>query len=132
MVAKSDLTQTEANARLSFKKIDEAASITKAALKYGTIIVCVYYAFRSIAVLAGKQTLASIGLSILGNVTVSNGIYIVLTGGSIVYGLGQRQLRRRSIKRLTEQGIKLEQRFDPKRTSSGLTKWGTTKPEDKT
>lgn len=120
------------DARLSYKKIDAVVTITKTIVQYSFLAFCVYYIYRSIAVLAGKATFASLGLSVLGNIQVSDGIYIVLTGGSIIYGLGQRELRRRNIKRLTERPIEMEKRLDPNRSSSGLTTRGTTRPEDKT
>lgn len=87
--------RTELEYRLSFKKIDASASVVKAILKYGTIIARTYIAYLAIAALAGKTTFASMGLSILGN--VKDGIYIVLTVGGIIYGVGQGQLRRRNI-----------------------------------
>lgn len=123
--------RTELENRISFKRIDAGVSVVKAFLKYSTIIICVYFAYLAIAALAGRTTFASIGLSILGNVNVKDSIYIVLTVGGIIYGVGQRQLRRRNIERLTKQTMELEKRLDPKRTSSGLTKRGTTRPEDK-
>ena len=123
--------QTELELRLSFKRIDAIVSVVKALLKYGATVACVYLAYLAVAALAGKGTFASLGLSILGNVTVKDSIYVVLTVGGIIYGLGQRQLRRHNIERLTKRPIELEKRFDPKRASSELTRRGTTRPEDR-
>lgn len=128
----ADDKQQELAYKLRFKKIDATVTICKAFAKYACIFGSVYFIYRSVAVLAGKQTFASVGLSVLGNVKVSEGIYIVLTAGSIIYGVGQRQLRRRNIERLTKHSIALEKQLDPKRTTSGLTKRGTTRPEDQT
>jgi hypothetical protein len=90
-----------------------------------------FFVYKSVVALAGKETLASLGMSVFGNVKVSDGILYVLTGSGLVYGLGQRSLRRRTIKRLTPRSIDLERKLDPGRTSSGLTSKGTTRPEDK-
>lgn len=124
--------QSELAYKLRFKKIDATVTICKAIAKYACILGSVYFVYRSVAALAGKQTFASVGLSILGNIKVSEGIYIVLTSGGIIFGVGQMQLRRRNIERLTKHSIALEKQLDPKRTSSGLTKRGTTRPEDQT
>jgi len=123
--------KAELDFRLKFKKIDAVVSTTKTVIQYSALVICVFWAYRSIEALAGKTTLASIGLSILGNFTISEGILVFLTGGSIIYGLGERELRRRNIRRLTLRSRELEERLDPKRTSSGLTSRGTTRPEDK-
>ena len=125
-------TKAELDYRLSFKKIDAVVTIARAAIKYGALVACAGFLYRSIAVLSGKATLATIGLNILGNLTIQESISIVLTVGSIIYGVGQRQMRRKNIARLTERTIELEKRLDPRRTSSGLTNRGTTRPEDKT
>lgn len=124
--------KSEAEIRLSFHRVDAIVSVAKTLIKYAALVACTFFVYKSVAALAGKETLASIGLNILGNVKVSDGVLYVLTGGSIAYGLGERSLRRRNIKRLTPRSIELEKRLDPNRTSSGLTTKGTTRPEDKT
>lgn len=50
---------------------------------------------------------------------------------SMLYGLFERELRRRKTKYLQDRIIKLEERLDPNRESSGLTPRGETRPEDK-
>jgi len=84
--------------------------------------------------LAGKETLASIGLSLLADVKTSKGaatLICALFGASgSMYGLRQRKLRRDDIQSRSGQISKLEQAFDKKRASSGLTRRGTTRKED--
>lgn len=128
-------TRTEADHRLSYKRIDAVVTITKTICMYGWPIACMYFVYKIALVLAGKTTLASFAMSVavaaLGNDRVVKVVWIVVTGGSIAYGVGQRRLRRREIKRHTERPRQLETLIDPRRTSSGLTSEGTTRPEDR-
>jgi hypothetical protein len=110
--------------------VNAIVSVVQSLFKYAAVVACAYFAYRAVAVLAGKQTLASVGLRVLGNVQVSQGVCAVLTGGSILYGVGQRQLRHRAVKRLGK-GLSLaEKMIDKGRSSSGLTDTGTTPGED--
>src|SRR5258706_5912104 len=112
--------KSEMDLRLEFKKIDAFVALVKTIVQCGAVVWCMFYGYRIVAVLAGKETFATLGVSILGDVKVSDGIYIVLSGGSLVYGIGQRSLRRRNIERLTPHSVELEKRIDPNRTSSTL------------
>jgi hypothetical protein len=124
--------KSEIDHRLAFKRIDAFVTVSKTLIQWVGLVTCMFFVYRCVAVLAGKETFATLGMSILGNLHVSDGIYIVLSGGSLIYGIGQRSLRRRNIQRLTPRSVELEKRLDPNRTSSSLTSKGTTRPEDKT
>lgn len=128
--------KTDADYKLSYKRIDAATTIVKTICMYGWPVGCMYFIYKIAFVLSGKTTLASfamsVAVSILGNDKVMRGIYLVITGGSIAYGVGQRRLRRREIARHTKRPKELETLIDPTRTSSGLTTEGTTRPEDRT
>lgn len=128
-------TKTEADHRLSYKRIDAVVTVTKTLCMYGWPVACMYFLYKIALVLAGKTTLASFAMSVavavLGNDRIVKVVWIIVTSGSIAYGVGQRRLRRREIKRHTERPRKLETLIDPSRTSSGLTSEGTTRPEDR-
>jgi len=126
----ADRRQAEVNERLSAKKVDGVVSVIRTFLKYAAIVLICRYAYLSVVVLAGKSTFADVGFRILGNIKVSDGIAYIFGGGGLVYGLGQRQLRRKNVERLTAVKNDLERRLDPNRTSSDLTRRGTTPPED--
>lgn len=100
--------------------------VVRTAIKWGALVWISSNFYRCIAVLAGHTTAADIGIKFLANVKVSDTICVVLTGGSIAYGMGQRQLRRRHIKHVAHDKNELERLLDPKRTSSNLTDRGTT------
>jgi len=122
--------QAEYNERLAFKKIDAVVSVIGLGLKFGAIVLTVRYGYLAVVALAGKSTFADVGFRILGNLKVSEGISYIFGTGGIVYGVGQRQLRRRNIERIVPLKNELESILDRKRTSSGLTSKGTTRPED--
>jgi hypothetical protein len=123
-------TKTEIDAKILYRKIDAAVTLCKAVIKYGALVLCVRYLFLIAGALAGKTTLASLVLSVLANAKVSDCICLLFGGGGAVYGVAQRQLRRRAIKRLTGRPKELEVAIDPNRSSSELTARGTTRPED--
>lgn len=116
--------------RLKFKLLDVVDSSIKVACKWGGICLCAYFAYKSVSALAGRTTIASIIVRVLGQLRLPEilGSGVGLVG--VVYGLGQRSLRRRNIRRLAKAKQELETRLDPDRTSSGLTPLGTTRPED--
>jgi hypothetical protein len=124
------ITQAELDSKLSMMRTAAAVTIATTAIKYGALVGCVGLVYLSIAALSGRVTLASIGLNILGNLKLSEGICTALTTGSLLYGIGQRQLRHRAIKRLGNSKNELERIIDPGRSSSGLTDKGTTRPGD--
>lgn len=131
MALQDSPVKTEIDAKITFRKIDAVVTISKAAIKYGALVLCFFYVYKIAGVLAGKVTFASLFLKILANAKVSDGICILLAGGGSVYGLSQRQLRRSAINRLTARPKELELAIDVSRSTSGLTTEGTTRPEDR-
>ena len=136
MATRPATSKTDSEVRLSYKRIDALVTIVKTLCVYGWPVWCMYFVYKIALVLAGKTTLASfamsLAVSVLGNDRVMKSIYLIVTGGSIAYGVGQRRLRRREIERHTERPRRLEMAMDRTRTSSGLTSRGTTRPEDQT
>jgi hypothetical protein len=122
--------RTESDYLLSYKKIDSVTTVVRDALKWAAIVLIARYGYYTIAVVAGRSTFADIVVRFLANLKVSDGICYLLTGGSICYGVGQRYLRRRHIKRVVPAKNRLERMLDPNRSSSGLTPKGTTQPGD--
>lgn len=123
-------TRTELDFQLSFKRLDTFSVVVRDLIKWGGLAFLGYCGYLVVATLAGKTTLADIGIRFLANVKVSDGIILLLIGGGWAYGLGQRQLRRRHIERIVKSKNELEMLLDSKRTSSELTEKGTTRPGD--
>jgi len=122
--------RTEQQAMLSFKRIDAVSDILRQAIRWGGWVAIARYAYLAIASLAGRQTFADIAIRFLENLKVSNSICYGVTISSLIYGIGQRQLRRRNIRRTAHDKNEAERLLDPKRTSSDLTERGTTSPGD--
>lgn len=98
-------------------------------ITWGGAVAIAYLGYRSIDALAGKSTVSDIGIKLLGNVRISEGLAWVLGGGGTLYGISQRKLRRDTIERLQGRITELEKEHDPKRSSSNLTVRGTTPTE---
>jgi hypothetical protein len=122
--------RTESDYLLSYKKIDSVTTVVRETVKWAAIVLIVRYGYYAIVVLAGRSTFADIVVRFLANLKVSDGILYLLAGGGICYGVGQRYLRRRHIKRVVPAKNRLERMLDPNRSSSGLTPKGTTQPGD--
>lgn len=110
--------------------VERSADVIMAAIKWGSLLGCVYWGYLAIASLAGKETFAKIAVSFMANMTVNKWLAYAFGGGGIVYGLNERRLRRNAVRRLAPGRIHYEQGLDPERSSSGLTQTGDTSPED--
>jgi hypothetical protein len=115
---------------LSIKKVDAVLTIVRDIIKWGALVLIARYVYHSISDLAGHQTYADIGVQLLGNLKISDSLLYLLTGGSIIYGMGERRLRRKHIGRIDSLKNSLERKLNPSRTSSKLNKDGTTRPGD--
>jgi len=81
--------------------------------------------------LAGKSTNANILVNLAGKFEASLLLSWGVGVGGVLYGRGQRKLRKSTTERLTQRIVELEQGIDPNRSSSKLTKTGDTNPEDR-
>ena len=99
-------------------------------IRWGGVVLIFRYIYLSIEALSGKTTMAAIGVNFLGNLTVSQSLAYILGGGGLLYGLGERRLRKRLVKRIGGRTRQLEAAIDPRRTSSNLTERGETNPRD--
>jgi hypothetical protein len=108
-----------------------AASVLKSLIAWAGASVIAYFAYRTVASLAGVSTTANVALQVATDLRVNTALAWLLGGGGFAYGLGQRRLRRKTIERLQDRIRTLEEATDPGRTSSGLTVRGETHPEDR-
>jgi hypothetical protein len=118
--------RTALDYQLSIKRLDTVTDLGTALIKWAAVFGIAYMLYRCVAVMAGTNTFADIGVRILGNLTVSKGIITLLTGSGWAYGLAQRSLRRRNIQRTVPLKNELEKQLDENRSSSNLTGKGTT------
>jgi hypothetical protein len=89
-----------------------------------------HYGYLSVVALAGKHTLADIGLKLLANVTISQSVSWAATGGATIWAVSERRLRKKIIHQKAQRIQELEQHIDPDRSSSSLLPDGSTRPED--
>ena len=93
--------------------------------------VAIAYILRdAISDLAGKTTLADIGIKMLVSTTTTDWILYVVVCLALLFGVWQRQLRKRTIRRMAGRIAFLEHQADPSRSSSQLTSTGDTRQED--
>jgi hypothetical protein len=125
-------SRAELNAGVELQRIQARAAVTIAAIRWVGLVVLAYFASQSVVALAGRTTLATIGVGIklLGKVYISQAVAWLFAASSEGYGLRQRALRHNVIARLSPAVREREQALDPKRTSSELTERGRTKPQD--
>ena len=95
------------------------------------LVAIAMFAYLCIRSLSGERTNAQIGISILGDVRISEVFAWLLAGSGMAYGRRQRSLRRRAIEHLHPRSKRYEESVDRGRSSSQLTPRGDTRPEDK-
>jgi hypothetical protein len=117
--------------RLHLKRLEIIDTAVREGIPWLFGAVIAFCTYLSIAVLAGKYTFAQIGVSVLGNIKISESISYVFGLSGVLYGLKERRLRRKNIQRLSTQIQTLERQKHPNLSSSNLTQRGTTQPEDK-
>jgi len=106
------------------------ATIISNLSRYGSLVAISYMIYLTVGSLAGKVTMTDI--KIAGTLDVSDALGAIFRGSGLLYGIAQKRLRSKTIKRLKGRIQELEQQRDPNRTSSGLTPEGETRPEDRT
>jgi hypothetical protein len=124
-------SKKEADFLVRSKRLDIIEVAVRLAVPWGALVAIAYWVHADIIALAGKQTLAQIGLSFMGDLKISDAVAYIFGAAGAGYGIAERTLLRKTIARLTDEGRRLEQMVDQHRTSSNLTRHGTTRPEDR-
>lgn len=100
-------------------------------MKCAVPVLVIYFGiYKSVGLLAGKQTGADILVSFLGSFKTACSLSLVAGASGVVYGQRQKKLRERTIRDLAPYAEKYEKEHDPDRDSSGLTSAGRTPPEE--
>src|SRR6266704_2592186 len=111
--------QAELRVLRRYRVGDSVASVLRELVRWGAVSFCAYMGFRCVAVLAGKITMAEIGVRVLGSLRVSEAVAWIFGAGGVGYGLRQRRLRRQTIQRTTFRPPCLRPTpFDPERVHS--------------
>lgn len=123
--------QVENRMLRKFSQTQAWALISVSALKWGATAWIAYCFYLSVLALAGKTTIAEIAARFVANIGISQSLAWLLSGGGVAYGIRERKLRQKTVKRLQTRIQDLEKRIDPKRSSSELTPLGETHPRDR-
>lgn len=121
-------TQSEVDWRI--KVVDLASVNLGRVIRWGAVVWVAKYGYLSIAVLAGKTTAANVLIQFLANFKIQMAVSWGAAAGGLGWGLVERRLRKRTIRRLAPRIKQLERVIDSARTSSNLTVDGSTRPED--
>jgi hypothetical protein len=94
-------------------------------------VVAGYYIRDIVRDLARKQTDASLVVKMMLGLSADRWIAYAVGVAGTAFGLKERRLKRRDIKRLSRRTNDLESRLDPNRTSSELLPDGRTREDDR-
>lgn len=131
MARASKATARADGPRLSIRIVDLIGLAISYIVPWGTLLLISKWGVEAVTALAGKHTIADIGLKMIVNMQIGEAVAYIFGAGGIGYGIVERRLRRNTIERLGTRNRNLETLIDPARTSSGLTTRGTTRPEDR-
>lgn len=132
MASKSNaLRKLELEYKYKHRRLDLVATFIQVTIPSLAGVAVVWLITASVDRLAGKFTIADIGIKFLGDLRISEAVAYVLTAGFGGWALMERKLKGDTIQRLSKRVVELERQIDPGRTSSRLTERGTTSPADK-
>jgi hypothetical protein len=117
--------------RLISRGIDGLCAVLRTGLYVLAVIFVAFYTKEVLVAFAGKETAATLIISVLADLKADRVFAYLVGAGGIGYGVVERQLRRRNIRRLATDKAEVEKRLLPSRTSSGLNPDGKTRREDR-
>lgn len=109
---------------------DGIVSVINNLIKYGFLAFAFYFSYRMVDALAGKETISNIAFQMVTDLKMNQWMSYAIGGCGLAYGLVERSVRKKTVKRLHPRIKELELVKDPNRTSSMLTTTGDTRPED--
>ena len=112
------------------KKWDTIGGIFNELIRWGGVVTCFGFLYLIVDSLAGKTTATDIALKAITDLKLDRGVLYLLTGGTTLWAIRERKLRKKKTKDIEAHVKELEERIDPNRTSSNLTETGDTHPED--
>jgi hypothetical protein len=126
----SENRKLELRYQLYFRLIELVSKAADQIIPGVVAVLIVYFGiYRTAHELAGKNTLASLGIGLLSDAKPDEIISYAAAIVGWIFGVTAQRLRRNTTERLTTRIQELEKQIDPNRTSSGLTRRGETPPE---
>jgi hypothetical protein len=123
--------KAEAEFLLRHRRLEIWADAVHLIIPWGSLVLIFLFGYLGLEQLAGRITLAKIGISILGDLKLPQVLSYLFGAGGVSYGVNEARLRRKKTQEMSSHITNLEKVLDSKRTSSGLTTRGTTRPEDR-
>lgn len=119
--------------RLGTHESAQIYSTIRTAIRTVGVVVIFYFLFQCVGEFAGTSTdLAVAGSFVLAAlINLKFAFAIALTGLACAWGAVERYLRQRQINQFSSRIRELETTIDPNRSSSQLTPWGGTNPQDR-
>jgi hypothetical protein len=124
-------SKLEGDYLVKFRKLDILADAVHLAFPWLSLVAIFFFTYLMVVQLAGKTTLAEFGVKVLADIKLPQVLAYLFGVGGLGYGIGERHLRHKKVAHMEGHIKTLEAAFDPSRSSSGLTRKGTTRPEDK-
>lgn len=121
------LDKESAKTYITIKLIDLARVVCQSV----ALMFCVYFGSQAVIALAGNETTANFAFSYFTSSESTYGLPWFAAFVGVVYGYGERKLRRRKTQHFQDRITKLERIIDKNRSSSCLATDGQTHPEDR-
>lgn len=121
--------EAEIAALRAFNRTEGIVQLLNNLIKYGSFVTIAYFAKEALVAMAGRTTLADIGIEILGSMELSVAAPTLSAIVTAMWALGERRLRKDTIQRQSDHIRYLETKIDPSRSSSSLTMRGDTPRE---
>ena len=118
--------EAEDASRVRLVTIVEISRLLRHIVSWFGVCIVSFIGYLCIKELAGKTTMAEIFLQFIGKAYVSQCVMGLFGTCGIAYGIGQRNLRRKTVRRLEGRLSNLEAGIDPGRSSSHLDSEGRT------
>ncbi len=106
----------------------ELFSTVRLIAKWGALAAIAFFIYLSIDSLAGKSTEVTGIVSVIASLDRIAPWFVAVC--ALIWGVGEREVRKRTVRNMSEQKKMLERRLDPGVTSSGLMSTGDTNPSD--
>ena len=125
-------SRSEAELKYAFRVrlVDMIGATVQTSIPWVCAVAIAGFTYLSIDSLAGRYTLADIGVAVLADIKISELLAYIFGGGSVLYGLKNRRLKADNVERMAGRIADLEKERDPGRSSSRLTPRGDTRPGD--
>ena len=105
-------------------RLAQVGRVCTSFFKWASLSGIAWCAYLSIDSLAGKTTISDMAFRLVTTISASKGVAAAIAATGVLFGLNERRLRKRAVKRLSPGRLEYEEKRDVERTSSGLNQSG--------